>query len=196
MADRRATIERNTAETETNLTLDLDEAEPIEIATGIGFLDHLFETFATHAGISLVLECSGDTHVDDHHTAEDCAIALGQAVDEALGDRVGIARFGDALLPMDDALVRAAIDFSGRPYAKVDLAFGSDRVGELATENVAHLFRSFAMNAEATLHLTDLAGENDHHRAEAATKAVAKAVAESIDRTESDTIPSTKGSLE
>lgn len=196
MGDRTATIDRRTGETATTVTLDLEGTGEATVETGIGFLDHLLTTVAVHGGFDLDLTCDGDLDVDDHHTAEDCAIALGRAFAEALGDRRGIARFGDAHAPMDEALARAAIDLSGRPHAEVDLGLEGHRLGELATENVGHVLRSVARNANAAVHVDVLRGANDHHRAEAAYKALALALERAVAVVDDDRVPSTKGTLE
>jgi imidazoleglycerol-phosphate dehydratase len=192
---RTARISRTTRETDVRIDLSLDGAGVTRIATGIGFLDHLFTALAFHARIDLELACTGDLHVDDHHTAEDCALALGQALDQALGDRVGITRFGHAYAPLDEALSRAVIDISGRPYARVQLGLQRERIGDLACENVAHVLSSFATATRLTLHVDALEGTNDHHRAESAFKAVALALRQAIARTGDTSVPSTKGSL-
>ena len=195
MTARTAETTRKTRETEITVSLNLDGAGVAEIATGIGFLDHLLTTLAKHARLDLSLSCTGDLHIDDHHTAEDCALALGAALDEALGERAGIARFGSAYAPLDEALARAVIDLSGRPYAYVELGLKREALGGLACENIGHVLRSLAMAARATLHVDVLRGENDHHRAEAAFKAVALALRQAIARTGEDGVPSTKGVL-
>lgn len=196
MADRRASIDRRTGETEVSVDLDLDRPGSANIDSGIGFLDHLLSALAVHGECHLALECDGDVHIDDHHTAEDCAIAIGTALDDALGDRSGIARFGDAYAPLDEALARAVVDLSGRPHATVDLGLQRDRLGELATENVGHVVRSIAMTANATVHVDVLRGENDHHRAEAAFKALALALRAATAHRGDDRVPSTKGTLQ
>ena len=165
------------------------------MSSGIGFLDHLLSTLAFHAGWDLELECSGDLQVDDHHSAEDCALALGAAVDQALGDRGGIARFGWAYAPLDEALARAVVDLSGRPWPQVDLAFERQAIGGLATENVGHFLGSLATAARAAVHVDVVRGSNDHHRAEAAFKALALALRQALATRESEQVPSTKGVL-
>ncbi len=195
MTTRRAEIERTTAETAIRLELELDGSGRAEVATGIGFLDHLLSALARHARLDLILTCRGDLEVDDHHTAEDCALALGTALDRALGERRGIARFGSAHAPMDEALARAAVDLSGRPLAAVDLGLTRDALGGLSCENVGHVLASLATAARATLHVDVLRGSNDHHRAEAAFKAVALALRQAVARDGSDDVPSTKGVL-
>jgi imidazoleglycerol phosphate dehydratase HisB len=195
---RQARLERNTTETEITLRLDLDGAGRATVASGVGFLDHMLRSLAFHARFDLELRCSGDLEVDDHHSAEDCALAFGAAVHEALGERRGIARFGWAYAPLDEALARAVVDLSGRPFAAIDVGLRRERLGELACENVAHFFQSFATAARLTLHLDVLRGMNDHHRAEAAFKAVALAMRQAVARGLQESageIPSTKGVL-
>lgn len=189
---RRARITRETAETRITLTLDLDGSGRAEVATGIGFLDHMLTALARHGGFDLALTCAGDMEVDDHHTAEDCALALGRALDQALGDRAGIERFGSAFAPLDEALARAVVDLSGRPWPEVDLGLTRERIGAIATENVTHWFRSFAIAGRMALHVKLLEGENDHHRAEAAFKALARALRDAVRRTGDRRVPSTK----
>jgi imidazoleglycerol-phosphate dehydratase len=189
---RTARIHRTTAETDVRLTLNLDGEGRAETATGIGFLDHLLDTLARHACFDLDLTCRGDLEVDDHHTAEDCALALGQALDEALGERRGIARFGSAFAPLDEALARAVVDLSGRGRGVAELALTGDRIGALSCQMVPHLITSLASTARAAIHVDVLRGSNDHHRAEAAFKALALALREAVGLTGSDRIPSTK----
>jgi imidazoleglycerol-phosphate dehydratase len=193
--NRTAAVERVTRETTVNVTLSLDGTGKAEVSTGIGFLDHLLETLARHAAFDVTLSCKGDLRVDDHHTAEDCALALGDALDRALGERRGVTRFGSAYAPLDEALARAVVDLSGRPYSAVDLGLGRETIGGLACENVAHVLRSLAVAAQLTLHVDVLRGENDHHRAEAAFKAVALALRQSVASSGHDDVPSTKGVL-
>ena len=195
MTARKAETSRKTKETDISVSLNLDGAGVAEVETGIGFLDHLLSTLAKHAHFDLTLNCRGDLHIDDHHTVEDCALALGAALDKALGDRAGIARFGSAYAPLDEALSRAVIDLSGRPYAYVELGLKREALGGLSCENVGHVLRSLATAARATLHVECLRGENDHHRAEAAFKAVALALRQAVARTGEDGVPSTKGVL-
>jgi imidazoleglycerol phosphate dehydratase HisB len=177
------------------VTLDLDGEGRVAIATGIGFFDHLLTALAFHAGLDLTLTCRGDLDVDDHHSVEDSALALGSALDQALGDRRGIRRFGSAYAPLDEALARAVVDCSGRPFARVNLGLQRDRIGTLATENVTHALQSLATAARMTLHVDVLAGENDHHRAEAAFKAVALALRVALAPGRQPAVPSTKGTL-
>jgi len=195
MTSRTATVERTTAETAVVVALNVDGAGSARIETGIGYLDHMLATLTRHARFDLELGCRGDLQVDDHHSVEDTAIALGQALDRALGERRSIARFGSAYAPLDEALVRAVVDISGRPFAAVDLGLRRERLGELSAENLPHFFRSFATGAGLTLHLDLIRGENDHHRAEAAFKALALALRQAVSTTPYDDVPSTKGSL-
>jgi imidazoleglycerol phosphate dehydratase HisB len=192
MNQRRIELERTTAETVIELSLDLDGEGTVEIETGIGFLDHLFTTLCRHARFDLRLSCRGDVEVDDHHTAEDCALLLGSAIDRALDERVGIARFGYAYAPLDEALARAVVDLSGRPCPVVNLDLRRERIGELACENIAHVITSLAATARAAIHVDVLRGGNDHHRAEAAFKALALALRSAVARDGSDRVPSTK----
>lgn len=191
---RHAAIERKTRETRITLELNLDGTRQVEVATGIGFLDHLLSALSYHAGWDLGLKCDGDLEVDDHHTAEDCALALGSAVDQALGDRSGIARFGSSYVPLDEALARSVVDMSGRPWPVIELGLERERLGGLACENVAHVLQSFAMAARCALHVDVLRGDNDHHRAEAAFKATALALRQAFAESEGG-VPSTKGVL-
>jgi imidazoleglycerol-phosphate dehydratase len=195
-APRTATVERETRETKIRVVLSLDGVGDASVSTGLGFLDHMLASLATHARLDLDLTCRGDLHVDDHHTAEDVALTLGEAIDRALGDRRGIRRFGSAHAPLDEALARVVIDLSGRPHASVDLGFSRETLGDVATENLTHFFRSLAVTARATIHADVLRGENDHHRAEAAFKAAALALREAVAIDPSrDDVPSTKGTL-
>lgn len=189
---RLAEITRQTAETSISLTLNLDGTGDNNIHTGIGFYDHLLTALSRHARMDLTLNCQGDLHIDDHHTVEDCALALGRAVDQALGERRGIQRFAHAYAPLDEALARVVIDLSGRPFAHVDLGLRRERLGTLSCENIAHVFQSFAVTARAAVHVDVLRGENDHHRAEAAFKAWALALRQAVRRDGTSTIPSTK----
>jgi imidazoleglycerol-phosphate dehydratase len=195
MAERKSQIRRKTGETDISADLNLDGDGDAKVKTGIGFLDHLFATLARHARFDLALSCKGDIEVDDHHSAEDCSLALGAAIDKALGERRGIARFGHAYAPLDEALARAVADLSGRPCAVVDLGLSRFDINGLACENVAHVIRSLATAARATIHVEVLRGENDHHRAEAAFKALALALRAAVARDGSKHVPSTKGSL-
>lgn len=191
---RTAELQRQTKETKIDLTLNLDGSGKVSIKTGIGFLDHMVTAFAFHSGFDLELTCDGDLEVDDHHTAEDCAIALGNAIDEALGPRKGIQRFGYAYAPLDEALARTVVDLSGRPWPEVHLQLEREKVGEWACENITHFFQSLAMTLKCSLHVDVLRGTNDHHRAEAAFKSMAKAFKEALTQVDGD-VPSTKGVL-
>ena len=195
MSPRVAQLERSTGETDVTLRLDLDGTGHADVRTGIGFLDHLLATLARHARFDLTLACTADLTVDDHHTAEDCALALGTALDRALGERRGIERFGSAYAPLDEALARAVVDLSGRPLAVVTLGLKREAIGGLACENVAHVLSSLAIAARATLHVDLLRGENAHHGAEAAFKATALALRQAVTCEGPDTVPSLKGTL-
>ena len=192
---RIAETRRTTAETDVQVRLCLEGTGQAQVETGIAFLDHKLTALARHAAIDLELRCTGDLHVDDHHTVEDCALTLGAALDRALGERRGIARFGHAYAPLDEALARAVIDLSGRPFAAIDLGLQREWLGKLSCENVPHFFGSFATAARATVHVQLLAGVNDHHRAEAAFKAFALALRAAIRMDGGDRIPSTKEAL-
>jgi imidazoleglycerol phosphate dehydratase HisB len=194
MSTRKATIERKTKETQITCTLNLDGTGKVEVKTGLGFLDHMISSMAFHAGFDLSLTCTGDLNVDDHHTAEDCALTLGAALDQALGEKRAVVRFGTGFAPLDEALSRAVIDFSGRPFANVELPFSRESIGELATENIRHFFFSLAMAARMTLHLDLIRGDNDHHKAESAFKALALALKDAVAETGGETT-STKGVL-
>ena len=195
MNDRTAIVERATRETDIRLTLNLDGQGNASADTGLGFFDHMLDALIKHSRLDLELACSGDLEVDDHHTIEDCAIALGQALNEALGDRRGIRRFAHAYAPLDEAVVRCVLDFSGRPHASIDLSFSRPSIGEVSTENLNHFFESLAMSARMTLHVDQIKGCNDHHIAEAAFKALALAMRQAVARDGHDEIPSTKGLL-
>jgi imidazoleglycerol-phosphate dehydratase len=192
---REARVTRTTRETSIELSLRLDGSGEFDVATGIGFYDHLLCTLARHARFDLVLRCQGDLEVDDHHTVEDCALALGDALRQALGDRSDIARFGAAYAPLDEALARAVVDLCGRPSPHVDLQLRREAIGQMATENMGHALSSLAAAAQATLHVDVLKGTNDHHRAEAAFKATALALKEAVRRAPGLPIASTKGVL-
>jgi imidazoleglycerol-phosphate dehydratase/histidinol-phosphatase len=189
---RQAHTERRTKETCIDVTVGLDSTSPIQIATGIGFFDHMLEQLAKHGGFSLELTCKGDLQIDEHHTVEDCALALGEALRRALGSKVGIARYG-FLLPMDEAQVNVAIDLSGRAFAKFDGHFNREQVGGLPTELVPHFFRSLAESLGAAVHVS-VTGDNSHHMVEACFKGVGRALRQAF-RRESDELPSTKGVL-
>ncbi len=196
MTARQTSLERKTSETEITLSLHLDGAgQKSTIETGLGFLDHMLTALSRHAGWSIQLQCKGDLPVDDHHTVEDCALALGQALDRILGERRGIRRFGSAYAPLDEALARAVVDLSGRPHASVSLGLERGRVGAVAAENLTHFFQSLAMTSRSAIHVDVIKGENDHHRAEAAFKALALALREALAQDGSGSVPSTKGVL-
>jgi imidazoleglycerol phosphate dehydratase HisB len=188
-------IERITNETRVSVELTLAGTGHAQASTGIGFLDHLLCAFARHARFDLVVHCDGDLVVDDHHTVEDVALALGSALDSALGDRKGISRFGDALVPLDEALARVAVDLSGRAFADVNLGLRREKIGTLAAENIAHFLRSLASTTRMALHVDVLKGENDHHRAESAFKATALALRQAVAPSGFADVPSTKGVL-
>jgi imidazoleglycerol phosphate dehydratase HisB/histidinol-phosphate/aromatic aminotransferase/cobyric acid decarboxylase-like protein len=192
--DRTWSSKRETKETKIEIELNLDGTGKTEIETGIGFLDHMLTALTFHSRLDLKLKCDGDLYVDDHHTAEDCALALGTAIDGALGKRTGIKRFGYAYAPLDEAVARTVIDLSGRPWPEIHLQLERERVGEWACENIVHFFQSFAMTLKCSLHVDVLRGTNDHHRAEAAFKSCAKAMREALTRTDGE-VPSTKGVL-
>jgi imidazoleglycerol-phosphate dehydratase len=192
---RRAERTRETKETTIRVVLDLDGTGRAEIDTGVGFFDHLLGSLAHHALFDLTVEAKGDLHVDEHHTVEDVSLVLGEALAAALGDRAGIVRFGEASVPMDEALATAVVDISGRPYAVLDIPFRADRIGTLPAQLIDHALESFARTAGLTLHLRAI-GRNDHHVAEAAFKALARALRAAValdDRRVG--VPSTKGSL-
>jgi imidazoleglycerol-phosphate dehydratase len=195
MSARSAAINRSTRETTITGRLALDGSGRTSIDTGIGFLDHLLDALARHARFDLTLSCAGDLAIDDHHTAEDCALALGAAIDAALGERRGIARFGYAYAPLDEALARAVVDCSGRPFAVVLLGLQRDAIGAISCENIPHVLASLATAARITLHVDVLRGANDHHRAEAAFKATALALRGAVAASGFDDVPSTKGTL-
>ena len=197
LMSRRATIARDTAETKIRVELNVDGTGRADVQTDIGFYDHMLTAFARHGRFDLTLSCTGDLHIDAHHTMEDCAIALGAAFDAALGDRAGIVRMGDALVPLDEALVQAVVDISGRPFAAVSLDFVGEQIGEAPSQMFAHVLQSFSVGAKLTLHVRQLAGANDHHIAEATMKALGRAmdVATRLDGRIAGEVPSTKGTL-
>ena len=190
---RFARIERTTRETRVDVSLELDGTGEAVVATGVGFFDHLLTSLAHHGVFDLQVTTEGDLEIDDHHTVEDTALVLGRAFAQALGDRAGIVRYGDASVPMDEALATAVVDAGGRPYAVLDLVFSADRIGALSTQMIPHALEAFARNAGFTLHLT-ARGQNDHHVAEAAFKALARALRAAVaDDPRRDGVPSTKG---
>ncbi|MXQ06619.1 imidazoleglycerol-phosphate dehydratase HisB [Alphaproteobacteria bacterium GH1-50] len=194
---RRAEITRKTAETDITVEIDLDGTGRYDNRTGVGFFDHMLDQLARHALIDMTVRATGDLHIDDHHTVEDTGIALGQALAQALGDKRGIRRYGECHLPMDDALVRAALDLSGRPFLAWDLALPTAKIGTFDTELVREFFQAFSTHGGITLHVDALRGVNSHHIAEAAFKAVARALRDAVetDPRKADEIPSTKGAL-
>ena len=194
---RRATITRKTAETDITVTVDLDGSGAYDIATGVGFFDHMVDQLARHSLIDITVRCTGDLHIDDHHSVEDVGIALGQAIAQAAGDKRGIRRYGACLLPMDDALVRCALDLSGRPFLVWNMAFATPKIGTFDTELVREFFQALATHGGITLHVDCLRGLNAHHVAEAAFKAVARSLRDAleVDPRKADDIPSTKGTL-
>lgn len=191
---RTATIQRTTAETSVRVALTLDGSGAADVATGLGFLDHMLAQLARHARLDLELRCQGDLHVDDHHTVEDCALALGQALSDALADKRGVRRFGHAYAPLDEALARVVLDLSGRPWPEVHLPLARERLGEVACESLIHFLNSFAIAARMTLHVDLIRGSNDHHKIEATFKALALALRQAI-TVDGDAVPSTKGVL-
>jgi len=192
LSARRARIVRTTRETHIEARVDLDASTPVRIETGIGFFDHMLEQLARHGGFALELNCRGDLHIDEHHTVEDCALTLGEALRTALGNKLGIARYG-FLLPMDEALAQVAIDLSGRAFARFEGQFTRERIGGLPTELVAHFFRSLAESLRAAVHVR-VTGENSHHMVEACFKGVGRALRQAL-RRDGEDLPSTKGSL-
>ncbi len=196
MSDRRATVARVTGETRIELTLDLDGSGQAEIATGVGFFDHMLHHVAVHGLFDLSVAATGDLHIDAHHTVEDVALVFGQALDQALGDRRGIVRMGEAAVPMDEALARVVVDLSGRPYAVVQAEFDAPAIGDMPTSLVAHVLESIAVTGRLNLHAQVLYGRDDHHRAEALFKALGRALdaATRLDPRRGG-VPSTKGTL-
>ena len=196
MTSRTSTVTRKTNETIIELSLNLDGSGNADINTGIGFLDHMLTALAVHGKLDLDLSCQGDLEVDDHHTAEDTAIALGKAIDQALGDRTGITRFATAYAPLDESLARCVMDLSGRPAPEIALGLMRDMIGQIACENITHWFQTLAVNVRSAVHIDVLRGENDHHKAEAAFKALALALREAVAMDARSTgVPSTKGTL-
>ena len=194
---RTASITRKTSETDISVSIDLDGSGAYDCATGVGFFDHMLDQLARHSLIDITLRAKGDLHIDDHHTVEDCGIALGQALAQALGDKRGIRRYGECALPMDDAQIRCALDLSGRPFLVWNVAFPTAQIGKFDTELVREFFQALATHGGITLHVDRLHGINSHHIAEAAFKAVARALRDAveIDPRKADAVPSTKGTL-
>ena len=194
---RQATIDRSTKETKIKATVDLDGTGAYDVATGVGFLDHMLEQLARHSLIDITLKAKGDLHIDFHHTTEDCGIVLGQAVAKALGDKQGITRYAGVHLPMDETLTRVAVDVSGRPYLIWKVAFPTPKIGDMDTELFREWFQAFAQNAGITLHIETLYGDNSHHIAETCFKGLARALraAIAIDPRQAGRVPSTKGTL-
>ena len=192
---RSAVLERQTSETQIKFSLDIDGSGTSEISSGIGFLDHMLTLFAKHSGFNLEVSCTGDTYVDDHHSCEDIGIVLGSALREALGDKRGISRYGDIILPMDEALILCACDVSGRSCLVFDADFPTEKIGSFDTELVQEFFEAFTRSSGITLHIRKLSGANSHHIAEGIFKAFARCLAKAcgIDEKRKDEIPSTKG---
>ncbi len=197
MSKRTATIKRDTKETKVQVTLDLDGAGAGEVRTGIGFLDHMLDHFVKHSMVDLAIQAEGDLHVDDHHTAEDVGISLGQAIAEALGDKAGIRRYGSASVPMDEALANVSVDLSGRGVMVFNVHFAGEKIGTFDTQLVEEFCRALSANAGMNLHVNVSYGANDHHIAEAIFKAMAQAfrAAKELDSARGGQVPSTKGSL-
>lgn len=194
---RKGAISRKTSETAIEVTLDLDGSGKADVKTGVGFFDHMLDQLARHSMIDMTIRAEGDRHIDDHHTVEDVGIALGQALRQALGEKRGLARYGDCLLPMDEALTRVALDVSGRPYLVFRVEFPTQKIGAFDAELVREFFQAFAVNAGLTLHIDNLCGANSHHIAESCFKGVARALgaALAIDPRQASRVPSTKGAL-
>lgn len=194
---RTATVARKTSETEIAVSVDLDGNGTRQIATGVGFFDHMLDQLSRHSLVDMTVEAKGDLHIDDHHTVEDVGIALGQALSKALGERRGIVRYASIDLPMDETLTRAAVDVSGRPFLVWDVQFTAPKIGTFDTELVREFFQALAQHAGITLHVANLYGVNSHHIAESAFKAVARVLraALEIDPRQANAVPSTKGSL-
>ncbi|MDT2076522.1 MAG: imidazoleglycerol-phosphate dehydratase HisB [Planktomarina sp.] len=194
---RKSQITRNTAETNISVEINLDGTGKYDNQTGVGFFDHMLDQLARHALIDLNVQCEGDLHIDDHHTVEDVGIAIGQALAEAMGDKRGIRRYGDCLLVMDDALVRCALDLSGRPFLVWNITMTTQKIGTFDTELVREFFQALSTHGGITLHVDQVHGFNSHHIVEAAFKSVARALRDAleIDQRKSNEIPSTKGKL-
>ena len=196
-AHRKAEVQRRTAETQIRVRLDLDGTGQSRLSTGIGFLDHMLDQIARHGLIDLEIECAGDLHIDGHHTVEDIGITFGQAMAQAVGDKKGIRRYGHAYVPLDEALSRVVVDFSGRPGLHTDVEFTAGMIGQLDTQLIFEFFQGFANHAAVTLHIDNLKGVNAHHQCETVFKAFARALRAALERDArlGDAIPSTKGSL-
>lgn len=196
-APRIATVERKTKETQIKATVNLDGTGRYKVATGIGFLDHMLEQLSRHSLVDLTLEAKGDLHIDYHHTTEDTGIVIGEAISKALGDRAGIKRYGDAMIPMDETLTRVALDASNRPYLIWKVAFSRAKLGEMDTELFKEWFQAFAQGAGLTLHVENIYGENNHHIVESCYKGVARALRQAVelDPRKLGQVPSTKGTL-
>ena len=194
---RKASVDRKTRETDISVSLNLDGTGKYDVATGIGFLDHMLESFSKHSAIDLKVRAKGDTHIDFHHTTEDTGIVIGMAIAKALGDMKGIRRFGQSLIPMDETLTRCAVDVSGRPYFIWKVSFSRPKLGEMDTELFKEWFQALAQNAGLTLHIENLYGENNHHIAESCYKACARALRQALelDPRHAGQVPSTKGRL-
>jgi imidazoleglycerol-phosphate dehydratase len=194
---RQATVERNTLETQIRVSLNVDGTGQSKLSSGIGFFDHMLDQIARHGLMDLDIQAQGDLHIDGHHTVEDIGITLGQAIAKAIGDKKGLRRYGHAYVPLDEALSRVVIDFSGRPGLHMNVAFTSGMIGALDTQLIFEFFQGFANHAGATLHIDNLKGHNAHHQAETIFKAFARAVRVALERDDrmGDSIPSTKGSL-
>ena len=197
MGNRTGTVDRKTKETQISVAVDLDGSGRSQIATGIGFLDHMLDQLSRHSLMDLKVEAKGDLHIDFHHTTEDTGICIGEAVAKALGDRTGIRRWGEATVPMDETLTRVALDASNRPYLIWKVTFSKPKLGEMDTELFKEWFQAFAQNAGLTLHVENLYGENNHHIVESCFKGLARALRQAIeiDPRKSDAVPSTKGTL-
>ncbi len=194
---RKASVTRETKETQISVSINLDGTGTYDVETGIGFLDHMLEQLSRHSLIDIKVRASGDLHIDGHHTTEDTGIALGLALTKALGDKKGIRRYGFSYIPMDEVLTRAAVDISGRPWLVWNVDFSRDKIGEMDTELFREFFQALAQNAGLTLHVENLYGENNHHIIESCFKGLARALraALTIDRRQADQLPTTKGKL-
>ena len=192
---RSSSVIRETGETSIRVELELDGSGAASVETGVGMLDHMLHQLARHGRFDLKVQASGDLHVDAHHTSEDVAIAVGRALDEALGERAGIARFADRTVPLDEALIQVALDLSGRPYAAIDLDFPAPMIGELPSSMAKHILETIAHEGRLALHVRQLAGENEHHIIEATFKALARCLRDAVRVVEESGAPSTKGTL-